>query len=72
MPDDAPLYVVKGSTEAGIVKYWTGKMNGDWPEYLRDRERAVLVSQSIAKLMARQFNERAPNFDWTTEPAIPV
>jgi hypothetical protein len=72
MPDDEPLYVVKGATTDGVVKFWTGKMNGSWPEYLRDRARAHQVSQSIAKLMATQFNQRTTAFLWEAELAVPA
>lgn len=63
-----PLYVVKGKTKDGVEKFWTGRMNGSWPDYLRDRTKAHKVSRSIANLMASQFNERTINFVWSAEP----
>jgi hypothetical protein len=73
MPDEEPLFVVKGTAVVGgIEKFWTGRMLDSWPVYLRDRTRAHRLPEREAKTAAADFNARAPNFDWTTEPATPA
>jgi hypothetical protein len=66
---NVPLFVVKGESESGPAKYWTGKMNGRWPEYVRDRDRAVRVSKGVALSAATEFESQVALLTWTAEPA---
>jgi len=79
--EPAPLFVVKGvqvapdedgdmqPVEDAPPRYWTGGMNGSWPEYLRDRGRAHRCRKAEAQLTASQFNSRTENYKWSAEPA---
>jgi hypothetical protein len=84
MPDEYPLFVVKGvlieqyenddgetviePIEGAPPRYWTGRIQGTWPEYLRDRSRAAAVRKSLALEMAAAFNAQLENFQWSAEP----
>jgi hypothetical protein len=73
MTDEASLFVVKGTAAVGgVEKFWTGTMLDSWPVYLRDRTRAHRLPEREAKTAVADFNQRAPNFDWTSEPVIPA
>lgn len=67
--NSAALYRLKGERENLPPVYWTGKILGRWPEYLRDIGRAAETSKARAVLLAGEFNHQTdPMIHWVAEP----
>lgn len=52
-------------------KFWTGRMIGRFPEYLKDSSRACRVTEDRAKHMAAECNGLTPASHWEAIPAKP-
>lgn len=72
MPNPSKEFVVEGMSATGSLRYWTGNMVGDFPEYVADRARATKLPRSKAIGRARRFNNGALGYYWTAEPAQPA
>ena len=62
------LYRLKGERFNLPPVYWTGKILGTWPEYLRDASRARELSKERAEVFAAEFNKRTEQVHWVLEP----
>ncbi len=67
MIDANPSFLVKGTSESGVEKYWTGRFEGRWPEYLKARNRALQLAKPQAEATAAQFNAQFDALTWSIE-----
>lgn len=67
-PEDARSFVIP-TEEQPPPRYFTGKMLGPWPEYLRDRSRSQALEKSAAQQLRSAFNERFELLMWSLEAA---
>lgn len=61
------MYLVVATSGRGPRKFWTGRTLGRWPEYVRDRARAIRLKKGTAEQMAAAFNALRTPVHWEIE-----